>query len=179
MALSGKNISLRALEAEDARPYHEWINDPATNQWRGVYHPISNAEALKWIEDKARSAADSLTLAIDTAQGEFVGIIGLRGICSRSRRAEIWIYLGAKDQWGRGIGADAIGTLCRYAFEQMNLHRIWLESDPANTAAVRCYEKNGFVKEGTFKDGYFRHGSYRDTIVMGLVRTDWEGRQCP
>ena len=169
----GKKSILRALEPGDVPSYHQWINDVETNYWRGLSHPMSEAQARSWIELESQADAEKLTLAIDTQNGEFVGIIGLRGICPRSRRAEIWIYLGNKDRWRQGIGTDAIATLCRYAFEQLNLHRLWLECEPENFGAVRCYEKNNFLKEGIFRDGYYRHGGYRDTVVMALLKTDW------
>lgn len=171
--IPGTISNLRALESRDAIPYHQWINDIETNYWRGLYHPMPETETRSWIESEAQSNANRITLAIDTVAGNFVGIIGLRGICLRSRRAEIWIYIGNKEVWSQGIGSDAIATLCHYAFNEMNLHRIWLECEAENIGAVRCYEKNGFLKEGTFRDGYYRHGKYRNTIVMALLRTDW------
>ncbi len=172
--ITGKKTSLRAIEPSDANSYHKWINDPETNYWRGLYHPTNEAQAQDFIEKQAVPSADRLSLAIETTEGQLAGLVGLRNICARSRRAEVWIYLGAKEHWGGGLGTDAIASLCSYAFEQMNLHRIWLECEPANIGAVRCYEKNGFQQEGLLRDGYYRHGQYRDTIMMALLRTDWQ-----
>jgi RimJ/RimL family protein N-acetyltransferase len=171
--IQGKKVELRAIEEIDELRYKEWINDPATNQWRGLYHPHSSEDASAWITLQKASRPDQLTLSLvtDTAH---VGFIGLRGICPRSRRAELWIYIGEKSAWNKGVGQDAIRTLCQYAFDEMNLFRIWMECDPEFEAAVRCYEKVGFVREGTLRKAYYRRGKYRDTCMMGLLRTDWE-----
>lgn len=172
--ISGEKSTLRSLEQRDASEYHKWINDPETNYWRGLYHPMSENDAAIWVERESHADSGRLTLGVQTLDGKFVGVIGLRGICGRSRRAEIWIYLGDKRIWKKGIGTDAISTLCDYAFEEMNLHRVWLECDQNNIAAIRCYEKCGFRIEGTLRDGYFRHGRFRDTTIMGRLRTDKE-----
>lgn len=176
--IQGKQIKLRAIEPGDAEHYFEWINDAETNQWRGLYHPTSKSEAGAWIEKHALPRADQLTFAIETRTKEnaqtLIGLIGLRGICSRSRRAELWIYIGDKNQWGARYGQDCIATLGDYAFSEMNLFRIWMECDPAYLAAVKCYEKVGFVKEGTLRKAYYRRGEYRDTCMMGLLRPDFE-----
>jgi RimJ/RimL family protein N-acetyltransferase len=168
----GQKVALRALETRDAPEFKLWINDPETNFWRGLYHPMSEADAVNWISRESSPDPSRLTLAIEAIDGRFVGVIGLRGICARSRRAEIWIYLGDKGIWRKGFGTDAVAILCDYAFKQLNLHRIWLECDPEHAAAIRCYEKNGFRAEGVLRDGYFRHGNFRDTTIMGRLSTD-------
>lgn len=142
-----------------------------------MYLPHSLKNAREFVQEKSAHSDQSLTLIIqsnqDGAEPMAVGLIGLRDICRRSMRAEIWIYIGELDQWGKGVGTAAIKVLCEYAFNEANMHRLWLECDPENYGAVRCYEKNGFKKEGVHKHGYFRHGSYRDTMTMGLIRPDW------
>ena len=169
--LIANNIKLRAIEEGDESLYHRWINTSETNAQRGLYQPHSLAESKKWLQAQALPSDDKMTLVIEGSGGA-VGLIGIKGICRRSQRAEIWIYIGETESWGKGLGTAAIKTLCDYAFYQMNLHRIWLECDPENIGAVRCYEKNGFRKEGVHRDGYYRNGRYWDTVTMGLLRTD-------
>ncbi len=181
-----ENIRLRAIESSDSRFYYNWVNNAETNQWRGLYPPTSEAAAQKWVDDQAATTmtaeiSDRFSLAVeigpDTGCFEHVGFIGLRGICSRSRRAELWIYLGDKWAWNKGVGKEAVRGLCQFAFEEMNLHRLWLECDPEHQGGVRCYQKAGFVEEGRLRQAYFRRGQFRDTIMMGLLKPDWEARK--
>lgn len=176
--IRGKIILLRAVEAEDRARYYNWINDEETNQWRGLFHPTSKEEAAIWIEDLRQRNPSALNLAIE-ANGEHIGFIGLRGICARSRRAEIWIYIGSKFHWNKGIGQDAVQTLCDYAYLQMNLHRIWLECNPDFVPVVKCYERVGFTEEGRLRDGYYRDGKFQNTCIMALLRNDWENLRGP
>ncbi len=171
--IRGQNTTIRAIEKSDTENYYRWINDEETNQWRGLYHPVSKEEATAWIENERTKRSDAVAFSMEV-QGKHIGFIGLRGICARSRRAEIWIYIGDKDHWNQGIGQDATQALCDYAFYQMNLFRIWLECNPEFTPVVRCYEKVGFIEEGRLRKAYYRDGEFRDTCIMGLLRTDWD-----
>jgi RimJ/RimL family protein N-acetyltransferase len=171
--IRGNHVIFKAIEVADVENYHAWINDEETNQWRGLYHPTSREESLKWIEDKRKSCSDRINLSIHTTVGKHIGFIGLQSICPRSRRAELWIYIGDKEYWGKGFGEDATRTLCKYAFEQMNLHRLWLECNPDFVQVTRCYEKVGFKHEGTLRQAYYRDGAFRDTCIMGLLSSDF------
>lgn len=165
-------IRLRAIEVEDRVIYHKWINDSETNFWRGLYHPMSLAEVTERLEELKRPSSEQISLVIEAENSEPIGLVGLRNICLRSRRAEIWIYIGEKKYWNQKFGQEALSALIKYAFDEMNLHRVWLECDPDFKLSVKCYEHVGFCIEGRLKDGYFRHGKYRDTIVMGIVNTN-------
>jgi len=71
-------------------------------------------------------------------------------------------------------------VLCRFAFEEMNLHKIRLDVYASNAAAVRTYENVGFRREGVLRDEAFRGGRYIDVLRMGLLREEIaEARSAP
>jgi diamine N-acetyltransferase len=168
--IEGNRVKLRAIEDLDVSFYHQWINDQETNFWRGLYHPVAFDVAQNDLKIFKFNDHTKLSLSIVAAADKPIGFVGLRGICCRSRRGEIWIYIGDKSFWSKGFGQEILSLLVRYAFEEMNLHRLWLECDPEHKSAVACYEKVGFKQEGVLKESYYRRGSYRDTIIMGLIR---------
>lgn len=174
MITEGK-VLLRALDVSDAQHYYAWINDPETNLWRGLYHPTSIDEAQRWLLNHQIPNSSCLTFAIinkTTNDQSPIGFIGLRDICNRSRRSEIWVYVGDKSSWGKGFGSAAMGCLIKYAFLEMNLNRIWLECDPEHKAAIRCYEKVGFIQEGMLRQSYYRRGCYRNSAIMAILREE-------
>ena len=81
--------------------------------------------------------------------------------------------IGDHDYWSHGYGTDAITTLLRYAFDEMNLHRVWLEVLDDNTRGIACYRKCGFVEEGRKRQDRYRSGSYHDTLVMGVLEDEF------
>jgi RimJ/RimL family protein N-acetyltransferase len=116
-------------------------------------------------------------LAIETDEGVHIGNIGLHRVDWKNRRAELGIAIGEKAYWDQGYGADAIHTLLKLAFREMNMHRIQLRVDADNARAIRCYEKAGFKEEGTLRDAVFREGEYVDQHVMSILQGEFESNE--
>ena len=102
----------------------------------------------------------------------FIGKCGFTKIHWKNRLGELAILIGEKDFRGKGYGADAIRLLCRFGFEEMNLHKIKALVFDFNAPALRCYEKCGFVREGVLKQEIFREGAYHDVVSMALFRSE-------
>ena len=73
----------------------------------------------------------------------------------------------------RGIGEDAVRTLCRHLFEDIGHHRIVIDPAADNTPAIRCYEKVGFRPVGVMRR-YERgtDGAWHDGLLMDLLAED-------
>ena len=90
------------------------------------------------------------------------------------RHSGFGIVIGDKESWDKGYGTEATTLLVRYAFETLNLNRVWLHVFEENARAVRAYEKAGFRREGLLRQDHYRDGRYHNTIVMGLLRDEWK-----
>ena len=64
-------------------------------------------------------------------------------------------------------------------FTDLPVHRIQLEVFAFNPRAQHVYERVGFRREGVLRDALRWDGEYHDTIVMGLLRADWEAPRTP
>ena len=103
-----------------------------------------------------------------------VGFIDLDGIDWGARSAWVGIGIGPREDWGKGFGTDAMKTLLRYAFEELNLHRVNLSVFEYNPRAIRSYEKAGFRHEGRQREALHRAGKRWDMLFMGILKSDWE-----
>ena len=83
----------------------------------------------------------------------------------KNRLGEIGMMIGAPYR-GRGYGTEALGLLCDFAFSEMNLHKLKVSVFAFNAAAIRCYEKNGFTREGLLRAEIFRAGAYQDVVEL-------------
>lgn len=61
-------------------------------------------------------------------------------------------------------------------FSARNLPRLHLETLAGNAAALASYRKVGFL-EGVLREQAFVAGQYVDTVVMGLLCSEWQGMQ--
>ena len=170
MTLQGERVRLRAVALDDAERLWRWHNDPEVMRWMHAPYPTSLDEVGKQLTARAANTHASLTLMIEDEQGVTVGIVALRGAEPESGSAELDIYLGEKGSWGRGLATDAMRTVCRYAFDRMNLHRVELCVAEGNPAARHLYEKIGFVTEGRKRQVYYRGGAWCDEWLMSLLR---------
>ncbi len=84
------------------------------------------------------------------------------------------IGLGERKYWSKGYGTDAMRIILRYAFTELNLHRVSLDTFEYNPRAIRSYEKAGFKIEGRVRQLLNREGRRWDVIYMGILREEWE-----
>lgn len=67
-------------------------------------------------------------------------------------------------------------TLLNYLFNELQLHKVYLWTQSYNTRAQRCYEKCGFVREGVHRESAFVKGEYYDSLLMGILRHEFNQR---
>jgi RimJ/RimL family protein N-acetyltransferase len=163
----GALVRLRAVEEEDLAPLNAMIWDPDVTRTLGLVWPEPVAGTRAWW-DRTRKDADSCSFAIETIPGELIGGCGLHEIdaSARSTRLGIWI---ARPQWDRGYGTDAVRTLCRFGFREMNLQRIGLSVFEGNDRGRKAYEKVGFTVEGRLRRDKVIGGRLVDVYEMGLL----------
>jgi RimJ/RimL family protein N-acetyltransferase len=175
----GKRIRLRAVEREDVQKFHEWVNDPEVTRNLGLYLPMSMQDETSWFEGLGKRDPNEKPLAIEVRKGKgwkLIGNCGAVGIDTINRSAELGIMIGAKDEWNKGYGAEAMILLLLHGFETLNLHRIFLRVYAENVRAVRSYEKAGFVLEGRMREAVYKHGKYDDALIMSVLRSEWYSR---
>ena len=112
----------------------------------------------------------ALLLVIDV-DGTAVGSVTLFNFDLLARHAEAGIDLERKAR-GRGIGTAAIIQLVEFGFVRHNLRRIHLQAISSNVAAIRAYEKAGFVIEGRQRQHAWVRGAYEDIVRMGILRSE-------
>ncbi len=175
----GKSIRLRAIEREDIPTFLRWFNDPEVREGLLMFTPMGRAEEERWFESRLEHA-DGYLFAIEAqADGEaswvHIGNISLDDIKWKERSCTFGIAIGEKGYWNRGYGTEATRALLRFAFGELNLHRVELEVFAFNKRAMRAYEKAGFRLEGTRRQSHFHAGSYHDAHIMAVLQDDFAG----
>ncbi|MGP3967535.1 GNAT family N-acetyltransferase [Streptomyces sp. 6N223] len=114
--LTGDLVRLRPIEPDDADVLWRWHNDPEVVRWLDFASPESLAQIRQRMRDRPRNGYDKVTFMVETLDsGRTIGVIALRDAEPEHGRAELDVYLGEKDCWGRGYGTDAAtagGTAC-------------------------------------------------------------------
>ncbi len=172
--IRGERLYLRKVERDDLQRCHDWMNDESLRATLAQRYPMSLAEEADWVERTTRGQDPSrLVFAICLFEGDrHIGNCDLTNIDRDNRVATFGILIGEKDCRGKGLGEEASRTLCRFAFDEVNLHKLRLDVHTTNAGALRTYERVGFKREGVLREETFRAGRYIDVIRMGLLRED-------
>ncbi|MBA8880634.1 GNAT family N-acetyltransferase [Phyllobacterium myrsinacearum] len=75
---------------------------------------------------------------------------------------------------GQGYGSRFLQSVLDRIFNETDVHRVWLGVFPENVRARRAYLAAGFVPEGIARGSAYFGGSYRDELVMAVLRTEWD-----
>lgn len=169
--IMGEKLYLRPLGKSDINErYLGWINNPEVTEHMATGAFPSTIEKLEEYYRGMTTSHNHVILAIvDKDSHTHIGNITLNDIEWVNRRANLGIMIGDRDFWGKGYGTEATRLMIRYAFDRLNLHKLWLGVNASHTSAIRLYEKVGFEVEGRSKDGCYRNGTYHDSIIMGIT----------
>jgi [ribosomal protein S5]-alanine N-acetyltransferase len=153
----------------------EIFGDPeAMRYWS--HPPLADVDAARALLDQIRAYFEARTLfqwGIARRDDDVVmGTATLYQIDEQHRRAEIGFAL-ARSHWGSGFASEAVRAVIHFAFEEIGLHRIEADPDPANRTSIALLEKQGFKYEGLLRERYFLNGQPMDAAYYGLLKREW------
>ncbi|NLJ24322.1 MAG: GNAT family N-acetyltransferase [Firmicutes bacterium] len=173
MKIKGERLVLRPIVPSDFAKIVQWTKDPEVGHYMDDDGcPEALEDCQEWY-DSLRSNRRNRRLIIATLDGQPIGDIELDHITWRSGDAELRIRIGEADYRGKGFGVESISTLLIYAFGKMNLSRVYLRVAKGNTAAIRCYEKVGFKKEGKLVRSQTQKQSQREIYLMRILKDEF------
>lgn len=170
--IAGTLVNLRAQELSDLENNYRWVNDREVTRHLAVRYQMSTAAEETWMRGRTTQmmAFGDVTFAIETKEGRHIGNCGLHNASAENRSASLGITIGEKDCWSQGYGSDAVRTMMRFGFEEMNLNRVDLLVYEFNERAIAAYRKCGFEEEGRLRDAHYGDGAYCDVVLMAALQ---------
>ena len=161
---------LNTLDPEQVQDYAErscrWVNNSEINQFLGR-EGTTMENTLKWYRTRPSEIETDRTFAIWVNETH-VGNCGIHTIDAVNGHACLGILIGDVSLHNKGIGTQTMTALCKHAFIDLGLRKLWLHVVGHNMRGIRCYQKCGFVEVGRKRDHYFRAGELRDEVTMEL-----------
>lgn len=165
-------IKLRKIQKSDLKMRVEWMNNPIIYNNMHFTPPISFESTQRWFE-KNQDATCRIDVAFDNEEGDVVAMGGLTHIDYTVRKAEFYIFVNP-NFLRRGYGSMSAYLLCKYGFEVLQLHKIYLFANNGNIIARKTYEKLGFKLEGTMRHEMVRNEQYEDRLYYGLLASEFD-----
>ncbi len=170
-------MRLRRLEQKDAEGMLEWMHDPDIQKnFRFSFERKTIKEVLDFIHSSTIIPKENgdVHFAIVNNQDEYMGTISLKKIDCYMSNAEYAICLRKVAQ-RNGIAEKATREILRIAFEEWDLHRIYLNVISDNYRAIKLYEKCGFVYEGEMRQHLYLGREYKSLKYYGILKSEYRG----
>lgn len=141
---------VRKLKEKDVDGMLEWMQDPSINCWfKTRFDEMNREQVQQFISNSFNEENQNWAIVDDT--DEYVGTISLKNISPANKNAE-YAIVTKRDAHGTGLAYEATKEIIKYGFEDLKLHRIYLNVLEENDRANHFYKKCGFVYEGTSKE---------------------------
>ncbi len=171
--ICGEGVGLRLVVAEDLPLLQKWGQDPTTQLM--FYSPffMSSTALQAWYRALVQDPNRLRFIVERIADRTSIGMIGLEHIQYRSQEAELagLVIDAAERRWG--WGGKALKTLVHYAFEDLNLNRLFTRIYASNLAGLRVAEKAGLVREGAMREAIYHNWGFEDLVYMSILREEW------
>jgi len=175
LVLRGEKVSLYTITKEDLKKIWEYFGDFELRRFINIrWQPVYYEDEEKLYEDLIKNKEKNIVFCIvENSSNNLVGLIGLYKIDLYSKHAELgyWIW---KVYWNKGYATEAVKLMLKYAFEYLNLNKVWARVYEPNKASQRVLEKNGFKLVGRLrKQEYVLREGFVNELYYDLLREEW------
>ncbi|MDH5783664.1 MAG: GNAT family N-acetyltransferase [Candidatus Bathyarchaeota archaeon] len=176
--IEGERVRMRSFELSDLDEIMKHWNNMELRNLVGSADrgPVARSEEEEWIRNtwKQRQERKAFTFAIETtADNRLIGGTGLFNIDWTSRSAMVGISIYNPEYWGKGYGQESTNLILGFAFRNLNLNRVELETFDFNKRAQKCYLNVGFKEVGRRRKACLIDGQYHDDIIMDILKDEW------
>ena len=154
--MQNHTVSLRPMEDtfEDYIALRDWFHEPELCRWVWCDEKGEPPVTLDRVMEKYRGrvvSPDDVFPYFILLDGAPIGFIQYYIHDEHSIGIDMWI--GSPRSRGRGFGTEALKQLVKLIRkERPDTREVFIDPEPQNTRAVRCYEKAGFRTVGTMTD---------------------------
>lgn len=170
--ISGKRIYLARMGISQVTDkYYSWLNNPEVNQYLESRFVSNSIDQIKDFVHRAVVSSDIVFAGVFMIDNDnHIGNIKLGNINWIHRTGDIGLLIGEKEYWGKGYASEAIELITNYAFNELNLHKVWAGCYGCNTGSIKAFKNAGFYEEARLKEQYFCKGVYMDGIIMARLK---------
>lgn len=170
-------LSLRKFEKSDIRDLFTWFaTEREALQWAGaaLSWPLRRSELVDLIKQHRGPEPTREVWAVMRGQ-DMIGHFQI-GLNRRLRTVGLGRIALAPPYRGQSFSAPLMNLILAQAFSHDWVHRADLLVYSHNRAAIRAYERAGFIHEGTRRESTPIEDEIWDTHMMSLLRREFDKR---
>lgn len=178
LTLRGSRVVLKSIELEEAEALFNLIDSSREHltkwlPWVDYVRSVDDERHIveQWIYEMQMRAAIHLGIIKD---GEMSGIISTHQIDWLNQRTSIGYWI-AKNRTRNHLATEATAVLMAYLFDNLKLHRIYIQAATDNEPSNRVIRKLGFKLEGVLKENERIREVFLDHNIYGMMEQDFRG----
>jgi RimJ/RimL family protein N-acetyltransferase len=165
----GGGVALSPALPDDIGNLFLWLNDAQAAQSDMPYRPVDCLVFKDWLDQQARQTSQVLFIIRSLQPPRAVGFVLFKNLSPVFRAAEIGVRIGDESDRGKGYGSAGLKLALDYAWDTLNLKRVWLTVFAGNSRAIASYARAGFEQEGVMRQAAFVGGKWMDVAMMAAL----------
>lgn len=174
--LMGNHVCLRAVERSDLPQLLEWRNQPNYRRFFREHRELNSDQQNQWFERIV--LGDPNTRMFSIVEKSSLKLLGAAGLCYINwvdRMADFSLYIGADNLYIDDIFApDAAELLLKFAFNELNMHRVWSEIYAFDQPKQELFSNLGFSLDGRHRQTHWSEGCWHDSLFYGLLTQEFQ-----
>ena len=171
--IKGNLVGLRAVEKSDLELFRDWRNITDFRKNFREVRELSLTDQEKWFDSlQTTKNINYMFTVVDLKTNEPIGAAGLLYINWVIRSGDFSFYIGKDEAYidQKGYAEEAAKLLIEYGFNNLNLHKIWMELYEFDHAKLSFFqEKFGFLVDGKLRHNCFEGGKYWDSYIISKL----------
>lgn len=144
--------------------HRPWVNNVANDEYFD--------RLLERVGDRRQDAS----LVCLVGDGAIVGVFNVSEIVRGAFQSAFLSYAAVSGYERQGLMSEGLTLLLERAFEDLALHRLEANVQPANAASIALVRRAGFTCEGASRRYLHIDGDWRDHQHWVMLAEDWHGR---
>ncbi len=168
---NGGGVAISPALPDDIGNLFLWINDAQAAQSDMPYRPVDCLMFKDWLDQQTKQSAQVLFVIRTLQPARAVGFVLFKNLSPVFRAAEVGVRIGDENDRGKGYASAALKLALQYAWDTLNLRRVWLTVFAGNSRAIASYRRAGFEQEGVMRQAAFASGEWVDVVMMAALNS--------
>ena len=171
--IKGEKVGLRAIEKQDLKILRDRRNITEFRKNFREVRELSLTDQEEWFDSLQKyKHINYMFIIIDLDTQKPIGAAGLLYINWIIRSADFSFYIGDENKYigNDGIANEASKLLIDYGFNNLNLHKLWMELYEFDIEKLNFFiNEFKFKKDGLLRDNCFESGKYYNSHIISLI----------
>lgn len=169
--LSSQRLIYRTLSVDDvSQCYVDWLNDPIVNRYLESRHEHQTIDSCQsYVADMASNPAHNLFGIYLRETGKHIGNTKLGFVNPYHQRAQLSLFIGERDCWGKGFATETIKEITSWGFNDLELEKIEAGCYDVNLGSLRAFLKAGYQVEGYLRKNIVLDSQRIGSFWLGIL----------